>query len=1118
MNKLTLIIATVVICLALIVQPVLTADSTSKTYDEQTKTATIKDSITGTTVATVQLKSDLVVKVFPGKDRKVAEFVLDHYDNTYPDALSKIDLTDMKTGNTLSRTMNYKYQKIVTADVPNSYQSCSLKYDRLTDKNVTTCESIPNGTVKGSKITWVDFSSLSELPAGAVTIGIFTTVEPGDYVEWVPTFFGSKIPEWAVWSDALNTNIVAYWTLNESTGTFLDGVNGIYNGTWSAGSGIRGVSAKIDKGVSFLGSNYITTASALSACTDKICSVSMWANFTATGNKFFFSDNGNTATLANIFLIGKDSSKFIVQLRNNAGSIFTAYSAVGLNTGALQHVVITLNGSTATMYINGAYDNNLTYTGTYTTNNPATFFGGRAEGPTDIWADSLDEVGVWNEVLSAQLVSDLYNSGTGITYLKNTTVIPPAADDINVYLDTPFNNTGVGTSAVNFTGNQSTAGNATHRNATLFVWTGNTVTYSTMNTVTGNGTNVTSFLNIPLADGTYRWNIFGCGANFTISMCKWGTQNRTVTVDTVAPTIQINAPNGTQPYYYSNITLNWSVTGNPQSCWFNYNNTNYTLSCITNASSFAVHPNRYNLTFYANDSVGNLRSAYTWWEYILTKNSETYNASTYETSPESYTLNLTVLNSTYTPSSINLIFGGTSYGATFSTVGGNIIARRNLQLPAITNANHSFYWQVNLPTTSSVNTLTSYQYASNLSFIICGGAYTTPFLNISFVNETTAREPVTASVAEGIFRYSLGDLSTSSKTYNYVSAAENPSYSFCAIPTNRPLNADVRVVYDNLESEARTFDVNNLLFTNGTYNQSLYLLPTGGGIYVTFEVLNLAGYPINGAELIAYRSGYGTVETQTTGASGTATIFMNPSLQYGLNVSASGYSPLSIIQTFTLTEYTITLGGSTSGSSIPDLFRGVSYEVKPIVGNSLMNNTDYNFNLSLISTYYSLDRWGFTMYNSTNDVVGGNSSTVGSGGFLSAIVNTGGLNNTLMKMEYYWIYNGTSINKTAYWSINDGQTGSITGFFARLRTYIGRGIYGINLFSFGLLAFLAIMIVAGILSYKYGFTSPAAIIGVMTAVVAIMEYARLLPVVVVRYSITSLLLVILIVSIIGGRE
>ena len=44
--------------------------------------------------------------------------------------------------------------------------------------------------------------------------------------------FGKEIDEWAVWTESLHTDLVAYWSLDENTGTLTEDVHtGNYNGT-----------------------------------------------------------------------------------------------------------------------------------------------------------------------------------------------------------------------------------------------------------------------------------------------------------------------------------------------------------------------------------------------------------------------------------------------------------------------------------------------------------------------------------------------------------------------------------------------------------------------------------------------------------------------------------------------------------------------------------------------------------------------------------------------------------------------------------------------------------------------------------------------------------------------
>ena len=155
-------------------------------YDETTKTVTITNAFgLGDTIAEVQLNTPLKNYVPHGEDKKVAEFELNTYDKEYLNAFEKIDLYDKR-----DEVNKEEYTKTFERDL--TYKLLSSREDVY---NVDTGEN-------ELKDIWIDFD-YDKLLKGTYTIGIFTDVYMEDVVEWIPTFYGFEIEEWAGWfSDA----------------------------------------------------------------------------------------------------------------------------------------------------------------------------------------------------------------------------------------------------------------------------------------------------------------------------------------------------------------------------------------------------------------------------------------------------------------------------------------------------------------------------------------------------------------------------------------------------------------------------------------------------------------------------------------------------------------------------------------------------------------------------------------------------------------------------------------------------------------------------------------------------------------------------------------------------
>lgn len=450
--------------------------------------------------------------------------------------------------------------------------------------------------------------------------------------------------------------------------------------------------------------------------------------------------------------------------------------------------------------------------------------------------------------------------------------------------------------------------------------------------------------------------------------------------------------------------------------------------------------------------------------------SDIFNTSNSGVSVSSATLNLN--NASY-------------YSASVDGLGSNIY---NLSTTFDVPAQNSpivtlpYFFSYTLSNGSTGITQTKFLQISQINLTLCGAAPNNiRFLNYTFRNETTASERVPASLTASII-YWLGS-GTSNKTLSYSTASENLEYDFCFNPANRNLNIIPNINYANSYSLQRNYEPGLLSILNTTNNYTLYLLPTSLGIYVSFKIINQATQSISGAVVNLTRSGFGLLEARTTSSAGLATFFLNPLVEYTVCAARSDLGQFCTVDQFTETQYTIILGGSTSSTTPSDYTKGVSYSLLP-VQPALNANQDYNFTMVFNSSYWTATEFGFTLSNSTGSIFGSSSSgsTVGS---VIVPLNTG-LNRSFI-MNAYWIINGTYTNVTKTYTIVNLGNGnySINNFFSRLLFYLNDpsdtdGIFGLkndgtNNFSLGLIVFAIIFLSAGLFSFKYGVTSPGAI-------------------------------------------
>ena len=355
-------------------------------------------------------------------------------------------------------------------------------------------------------------------------------------------------------------------------------------------------------------------------------------------------------------------------------------------------------------------------------------------------------------------------------------------------------------------------------------------------------------------------------------------------------------------------------------------------------------------------------------------------------------------------------------------------------------------------------------------FSPCNSTYPADFLNITFKDEDDLSR-INATIPTSTFIYYLGD-GTVNKTLTYVNNTVNDNYVFCATPTDRTLYVDPYVQYKQGTSyPQRIWDAVAQDYTNTITEQILYLLKSTDGIYVTFQVINSANSVLSGVEVKAVREISGSdvqVGIGTTGADGGVTLWLNPDFEHDFTFTKSGFTTLETSFSPTQSAYTITLSG---GDGITDsYFRGITSSVLP-TDSSLTNDTAYDFGFYLTSSFWDLTSYGFDLRLKNGTIIDGDTTTT-SGTQLTKNYNVN--NQTIIYLDYYWLINSTYTNGTARWIVynTDKTQWSISTFFTDLDTYLDSGFFGIDDFGRYLIIFIVIFFTIGIMSYKFGFTSP----------------------------------------------
>lgn len=200
---------------------------------------------------------------------------------------------------------------------------------------------------------------------------------------------------------ALKDNVTNYWKLDGNSNDSVGGLNG-------TDTSISYVTGKINQGAGFdSGTDKISFSSTTLISGTSDFTLSLWIKYTS-----------------GVFIISRrDASVFNWQLVYNAGKLYFTIGATNLFDGSnitldsnWHHIVITRASTTNwVLYKDGSSVSTSNVNNSIATGKTLTF-GDDSASENSSMIGTLDEVGVWSRAISADEVTQLYNSGNGSQY------------------------------------------------------------------------------------------------------------------------------------------------------------------------------------------------------------------------------------------------------------------------------------------------------------------------------------------------------------------------------------------------------------------------------------------------------------------------------------------------------------------------------------------------------------------------------------------------------------------------------------------------------------------------------------------------------------------------------
>lgn len=535
-------------------------------------------------------------------------------------------------------------------------------------------------------------------------------------------------------------------------------------------------------------------------------------------------------------------------------------------------------------------------------------------------------------------------------------------------------------------------------NTTLYI---NNIANETTLFATNDTGNISTEVLLP--QGIHTWN-----ASCTDNASQVNTTNaRTFTIDTIPPVINIHDPRGTFNFKKigENLTVNWNVSDaviGLNTCWYEYAGTNYTVTCSDNTTEITIL-DRFNksIIFFANDTLGNIDSNTTSWDYNVLEINQTYNNITTEGAKEDFFATVSI-KSGLTISNTTFFYNDTSYAGENFVVGDtNVLRILDFQVPNVpSDETINFNFLVILSDTNSTNLTTHPQNVTNFALDDCS-SFGDRLFTFNLVDEELQTPLSTGVSMETAFNVYSSD--KSQLVTNFSETFNTSSLDICFnfnVTNATQLLLDSTVKYQATNYSIEYYNIVNSSFNANTtfQNITLYDLLTEDAteFQVTFKGEDFVA--VSDALIFVNReylseNVFKTVELPKTDSNGQTIVHLvRNDIVYTLQVVKDNevlgtFSNIrAFCEDFTIGDCKIDLNAFSSGEDVYDYNSSIQL---------IFSNAKYNSTTGLVSfDFVTADGTAkdVRMEVLRNDVFGNNSicnqSVTSSGGTLSCTTPT----------------------------------------------------------------------------------------------------------------------------------
>ncbi len=428
------------------------------------------------------------------------------------------------------------------------------------------CTRIKLGEHTEKVPVWTTFNPERKLPVGNYIIKLTGTKKWEDSADWIATFYGQEIRQWAFWASSSPTS---YWNFNEVSGaTQAEDFLGLNNMTRLSTTLVGFVPGILNNAINMNGTTpsknvFNTSGRAETTFELEDFTLAYWINSTGSvaGDMM-----GNNLALANGWGIGRQPSGINNFGNNNSLIIDTGISVTNSNWSRVVWVREGTGSNEFKVYINGRNTNNGTLSADLDTLSHNFTINTPGSGQT-----SLDDLQMYKGFAwtLADVIFD-YDGGVGREANVTQTVI--------VTLNSPINGSSFTSSSINFNASANpTSINLT--NATIRIYDSPTNLFAISNiSITGDVINESIFNINNFVRGTYFWNVQSCGIfnnDSSLTICSDAESNFTFSVVAIinqSVSFSNQTIEGSTESFILNLTFNSSLYS-LSSAAFNYNNT-----------------------------------------------------------------------------------------------------------------------------------------------------------------------------------------------------------------------------------------------------------------------------------------------------------------------------------------------------------------------------------------------------------------------------------------------------------------------------------------------------------------------------------------------------------------